>query len=268
MTTGALIFAYDNETIDYQAMAAWSAGNIRHHLGLPVALVTDTDCRYAKDFDKIIVCPRREDSGSRQFADCGLVSWHNTNRMDAYQLSPWDRTLLLDADYVVASDMLHRLTGLDCDLLAHQVACDITAQNDFSGLNYFGSYGMPMSWATVIMFRRSLHAKLVFESMSMIRNNWRHYRHLYQTGNSVYRNDHALSIALAIANGHCLSHPVIPWNLITVLPEHRLSQVAKDHYRVDYVDSENRSRWLEIFNQDFHAMGKKHLGDIVAKNLT
>ena len=27
MTTGALIFAYNNEAIDYEAMARWSAGN-------------------------------------------------------------------------------------------------------------------------------------------------------------------------------------------------------------------------------------------------
>jgi hypothetical protein len=41
MTTGALIFAYNNEQIDYVSMAAWTARNIRRHLNIPVALVTD-----------------------------------------------------------------------------------------------------------------------------------------------------------------------------------------------------------------------------------
>ena len=41
MTTGVLIFAFNNEHIDYLAMANWSAQNIRRHLNLPVAVVTN-----------------------------------------------------------------------------------------------------------------------------------------------------------------------------------------------------------------------------------
>ena len=35
MTTGALIFARNNEQIDYESMARWSAKNIERHLGIP-----------------------------------------------------------------------------------------------------------------------------------------------------------------------------------------------------------------------------------------
>jgi len=267
MTTGALIFAYDNENIDYLSMAAWSADNIRRHLGIPVAVVTDVETDKLKKFDKVIINHRRSDSSTRNFSDAGLITWHNTNRMDAYNLTPWDRTLLLDADYVVSSSDLTKVLEADQDLLCHQTAYDISSQNDFSGLNYFGSHHMPMWWATVVMFRKSQHARLVFESMSMIRDHWKHYVDIYHTGNSVYRNDHSLTIALGIVSGHTLDHPSIPWSLASVLPEHALSQISQDHYRIDFTDSENRRRWIEIKNQDFHAMGKKHLGDIIAKNL-
>ena len=267
MTTGALIFAHDNENIDYLAMAAWSADNIRRHLGIPVAVVTDIQRDILKKFDKVISAPKRTDSSFRNFSDTGLITWHNTNRMDAYSLTPWDQTLLLDADYVVASDDLKKILDTDQDLLAHRSAYDVTSQNDFSGLNYFGSHRMPMWWATVIMFRKSQHARFVFESMSMIRDHWKHYVNIYKTGNSVYRNDHSLTIALGIVNGHTLDYPSIPWSLASILPEHALSQIAQDHYRLDFTDGENRRRCIEIKNQDFHAMGKKYLGDIVAKNL-
>lgn len=267
MTVGALIFAYNNENIDYLSLAAWSAENIRRHLGIPVAVVTDLESDILKKFDKVIINNRRNDPSFRNFSDAGLITWHNTNRMDAYNLTPWDRTLLLDADYVVASDDLKKILGTDRDLLAHQTAYDISSQNDFSGLNYFGLYHMPMWWATVIVFRKSQHARMIFESMSMIRDHWKHYVDIYRTGNSVYRNDHALTIALGIVNGHTLNYPSIPWPLASVLPEHTLSQIAQDHYRLEFVDSENRRRWIEIKDQDFHAMGKKHLGDIVAANL-
>jgi hypothetical protein len=250
MTTGAVIFARNNERIDYVAMAKWSAQNIKRHLGIDTHIVTDDT---------------RMDSGSRHFADAGTVTWHNTNRMDAYRLSPWDRTLVLDADYVVASDQLRSVLDSDQDFLAHRWAYDVTGLNDFQGLNYFGNVRMPMWWATVMVFNRSKQAELIFDAMTMIRNNWTHYRNIYKNTSTTYRNDHALSIALLVVNGHTLDHPGIPWSLATVTPEHKLTQLSADQYRVDFVNSENKSRWTEI-RQDFHAMGKQQLGDIVASN--
>lgn len=248
MTIGAVIFARNNERIDYVAMAKWSAQNIKRHLGIDTHIVTDDT---------------RVDSGSRHFADAGTVTWHNTNRMDAYRLSPWDRTLVLDADYVVASDQLRSVLDCNQDFLAHRWAYDVTGENDFQGLNYFGNVRMPMWWATVMVFNKSKQAELIFNTMAMIRNNWTHYRNIYKNTSSTYRNDHALSIALLIVNGHTLDHPEIPWSLATVTPERKLTQLSADQYRVDFVNSENKSRWIEI-KQDFHAMSKQQLGDIVA----
>jgi hypothetical protein len=185
--------------------------------------------------------------------------------MDAYRLSPWDRTLVLDADYVVASNQLMPLLTVDQDFLAHRLAYDVTGCNNFEGLNYFGNNRMPMWWATVMMFRKSKHAELIFDSMQMIRDNWAHYRALYKNSTATYRNDHALSIALGIVNGHTIDHLGIPWGLASLTPEHKLTQVDKDRYRVDFINTENKPRWIEL-TQDFHAMGKQQLGDIVANN--
>jgi hypothetical protein len=250
MTTGALIFARNNEKIDYVAMAKWSARNIERHLGIPTHIVTD-----------------ESDPGNnaRHFTDVGHVTWHNLSRMDAYQASPWEQTLLLDADYVVASDQLKALLNSNQDFLAHRLAYDVTGLNTFEGLNSFGDNCMPMWWATVIMFRRGDYARLIFESMRMIRDNWTHYRNLYKNSKATYRNDHALSIALGMVNGHTLTHAGIPWGLASLTPEHKLTQLSADQYRVDFVNSENKPRWIELTN-DFHAMGKQQLGDIVASN--
>jgi len=249
MTTGALIFARNNEEIDYVAMARWSAGNIKRHLGIPTHIVTDD----------------AETTNTRYFSDIGNVIWHNLNRMDAYQLSPWDRTLVLDADYVVASNQLQSVLEVDQDFLAHRWAYDVTGNNNFEGLNYFGNNCMPMWWATVMMFRKSNHARLIFESMRMIKDNWTHYRNLYKNTTATYRNDHALSIALGIVNGHTLDHAGIPWKLASLTPEHKLTQTSQDCYRVNFINTENKPRWVEL-QQDFHAMGKQQLGEIVASN--
>lgn len=249
MTTGAVIFARNNEHIDYVSMAQWSAKNIERHLGIPTHIITDS----------------APSDNTRHFTDVGQVTWHNLNRTDAYHLSPWDRTLVLDADYVVASNQLTSMLDCDADFLAHRWAYDVTGRNDFTGLNWFGDVRMPMWWATVMVFNKSKSAQLIFDAMAMIRDHWTHYRNIYKNSVTTYRNDHALSIALGIVNGHTLDHNGIPWQLASLTPEHDLTQLDQDCYRVDFVNTEGQPRWVEL-RQDFHAMGKRQLGDIVANN--
>jgi hypothetical protein len=250
MTIGALIFAFNNEHVDYEAMARWSANNIERHLGIPTRIITN------QDVEPIA-------GSTRTFQDLpSQVTWYNVNRIDAYNLSPWDRTLVLDADYVVASNQLQVLLEADIDFVAHRTAYDVTAKETFEDLDTFGDHRMPMWWATVMMFRRSEQARLIFESMQMIRQYWDHYRALYGMSRTTYRNDFALSIALGMVNGHVLNHDNIPWKLATVTHEHKLTKIGLDEYRVDWTDTESRPRWITL-THDFHAMGKGYLGAIV-----
>jgi hypothetical protein len=266
MTTGALIFAFNNDHIDYVAMANWSAGNIHRHLNIPVCLVTDQPPALPHVFDCVVIAAP-EGAGQRYFSDYDTtVTWHNTNRMDAYKLSPWDQTLVLDADYVIASNHLTTVLASGQDFVCYRWATDVTGLQTFEDLNYFGNHRMPMWWATVMMFRRSTAAELLFDSMQMIRDNWTHYRNLYKNPNPTYRNDHALSIALNTVNGHTLKVNSIPGTLASITPEHRLTQLHPDSYRVDFLTPDKKARWI-MLTQDFHAMGKQQLGAIVANPL-
>lgn len=264
MTAGALIFAFNNEHTDYLAMAAWSADRIRRHLNIPVAVITDCiDSSRLVKFDRVIAADPVA-GGTRYFDDYKqTVTWYNASRTDAYSLTPWDRTLLLDADYVVCGDGLKNLLEMPQEFICHRLAWDITSQNYFEGLNRFGQHKMPMWWATVIMFQQSNMAQYVFDSMNMIRNNWKHYKDLYHITSSHYRNDYALSIALGIVSGHTLKVDNIPWSLASVLPEHELVQIDKDHFEIRFQD-QGKLKKMDWKDMDFHAMGKKHLGDIIA----
>ena len=62
-----------------------------------------------------------------------------------------------------------------------------------------------------------------------------------------------------------MNHAGIPWQLATLTPEHQLTRLDQDRYRVDFVNGEGKTRWMEL-RQDFHAMGKRQLGAIVANN--
>jgi hypothetical protein len=243
-------------------MASWTAENIRRHLGIPVALVTDQPTKLK--FEQVIIQASAGDNG-RWFGDYGTnVVWRNQTRANAYELSPWNQTLVLDADYVVASDQLKTVLASPEEFLAHRWAYDITGINNFDGLNYFGTYHMPVWWATVMMFRHSDYAKLLFKTMAIVRDNWAHYRNIYKNSNGTYRNDHALSIALGVVNGHTLNYNGIPWNLASLTPDHQLTQIASDEYRINFLTSNQKPCWITLHGQDFHAMGKKTLGEIVA----
>jgi hypothetical protein len=51
--------------------------------------------------------------------------------------------------------------------------------------------------------------------------------------------------------------------LASVLPEHEIKQIDEDHFEIKYQDQGKMKR-ITWHGMDFHAMGKKHLGDIIA----
>lgn len=265
MTTGALIFAFNNEHTDYIALAAWNAANIRRHLNIPVAVITDqTDrAQSMNQFDRVISAASQA-GGTRYFSDYDQsVTWYNAGRADAYDLSPWQHTLLLDADYVVASTELQTVLDSTSDIMCFASAFDTVTGQDLVNHATFGRYQSPMYWATVIKFTRGARAQFVFDSMKMIRQHWAHYRNLYGIADATYRNDYALSIAIGIVSGHTGCFDTIPWSMATVMPEHTVEQLEQDHYRLGWTNQMNRRQHISFCGLDLHVMGKSHLENII-----
>ena len=262
LTQGVVIFAFNNEATDYLAMAAWSAKNIRRHLNLPVAVVTDAPEVAAQHKVEHIIVTAPDTGGSRHFADYGTnVTWHNAGRINAYELSPFDQTLVLDADYVVACKQLLTVLQMPQQFAAFNRAINPAHEVEFST---FGEHQMPMWWATVMMFRRGNISQYIFDSMQMIRQNWQHYRDLYSIHQSNYRNDYALSIAMGLIIGHDSTVTAIDWPMINATPEQRLTCFGPDSYALEYTNADNRLKTMSWINMDFHAMGKQHLEAIIA----
>lgn len=267
MTTGALIFAFNNDHTDYLSMAAWCANNVRRYLDIPVAVITNAvDHSALASFDQVIFVDPQS-GGSRWFADYQThVTWYNAGRADAYDLSPWDNTLVLDSDFVVNSGSLAQLFDSPQDFLCFR-HCSNIVDPDQILLPTFGRFHMPMWWATVMWFRRSNTAHYIFDSMKMIRSHWTHYRDLYGIAEETFRNDYALSIAIGIVSGHTWQANEIPWNMLASLPEHRLAlrQISDQQYWIiDYQNSQGKDRTMSLVGVDFHAMGKQSLGAVIA----
>ena len=262
MTTGAVIFAVGDGAINYASMAAWSAKRIQRFLDLPTTLITDQEVDDPA-FDQVLRITRTPSERTRWFSDLAQsVPWHNLDRCDAYDLSPYDRTLLLDADYVVNSSRLRPIIDHYEHFWCHRHAYTVGVGQTF---DTFGRHRHPMWWATVIAFGRDAQSEFIFDSMRMIRDNWQHYRDLYHIDTPLFRNDYALSIALPLVNGHVQS-VVQPGAMMNIMPEHRLSQVDEYTFEVTWECSQGRVHTNLLETYDFHAMCKRDLGAIVASH--
>jgi len=261
MKKGCLIFAFNNNVFDYVRLANFSAKNIKRHLDLPTSIITDKEIEFDHEFDEVVLVDK-PNSSQRLFLEIGNAQeWINGDRCNAFDLSPYNETILLDADYVVSSDRLNTLFKANANLLYHKYSCNIVGDKVFEQTsNCFGVYSMPMSWATVMFFNKSKYANTFFNTMQMIQQNYKHYSEIFNFASSPYRNDYALSIADNLLNGHYLNNKhEIPWNLMAALPNDYVVKLAEDTYEILYNDKTNR---VVVKNHDIHVMGKINLRQI------
>lgn len=247
MSRGAVILARDSGDISYTGMAQWSAERIQRHLGIPTTIIKD----------------QSEANGAREMGS-GQMTWYNLDRFRAWELSPYDETLLLDADYVVSSDRLASLFGSYEDMLAMRYAYDVTARRDYTDLNWFGRHRMPSAWATVIYFRRTRVTEMIFHMIQMIQQHWPHYKDIYGITERRFRNDYALAMALNVVHGHLGHWPAIPWHMANADLDCDIQQIDEDDFEIRFHDSRERPRRVMVREQDIHVMNKSALGAVIA----
>lgn len=257
MSKGVVIIAKNPGTIDYVKIALWQARRIRKFLDLPTTIITDQQIN-TKDAS-VVLTTTNVSKSVRKFKDAGKTNWINTARWEAFTLSPYDETILLDADYVVSTDNLLSLFNSTEELIAFKNAYDVTGVDNFSGLNNFGQLHMPMYWATAVYFRKTSWARGVFEMMEMIERDYTHYAELYKFTPHPFRNDYALSIALNTLNGHNPSViKAIPWQLATATPTTEVKQIGDTTFELHYKKNDKPFRVIAK-DMDLHVMAKTYL---------
>lgn len=209
MSTGALIFAHNNTGVDYVKLAVFAAHRVKKFLNIPVSLVTENIEWLNKTypdhpFDKVIEVPS-EKSASKIFHDGSLSSkpleWKNLSRNQAYDITPYDRTLVLDSDYILNSEILKIALERDATFQIYQTSFDLAGWRDTTYFQKINPYSIPFYWATVFVFDKNIITKTFFDLISYIKANWLYFRTLYNITAAVYRNDFAFSIAIHIMNG-------------------------------------------------------------------
>lgn len=264
MTKGILLFAIDTEEKSYTDMARYCSEKIKEHLRLPVALVTNRDIVDSL-FDHVINIESIE-AQSRIIPATGVKeSWNNFGRYQAYDLSPFDETVLIDTDYICHSNKLLKLFEFNQPFMCHKRRVYLGSQI-YTEVEYFGRE-LEMYWATVVYFKKSNEAKCVFDMMKMIQKNYDHYGKLYRFRSTPYRNDFALSIALNTVYGHSIPTTVeIPWSLMNVEFNTDVTVKSSESWELKFnrrVDSKIIDYRITTYNQDLHILNKDALFRII-----
>lgn len=267
---GILIYAFNNQRIDYFAQAEWCADRVNHFLGLPVTIVTDATSQNGRSSNHNIVYSAPETGGQRVYnpnLEHTADTWINGNRYQSWDLSPYSETVVLDSDYVVCSDQLLKLFESPISVTAIKNVYDITGRDDYAPYRWISSRrGLHHYWATVLFFRRDQISRDFFEMMAMIRQHYQHYAKLYKFSSAPFRNDFAASIALTAIYGHLPeSVPEIPWPMANVFSDVEISMIDHDTFDLYYtMGPEKKHRRTRISGQDFHFMNKIALAGLYA----
>lgn len=219
MTKGALLIARNNGELDYAKQAVFLAKRIKQHLNIPTSVITDS-VDYINDsldhtvFDEIIPIGYTNDNNTRKYYDGTLASktlnFKNNYRINAYDLSPYDETLLLDTDYIISNDLFKSCFDSLSDLQMFSKSQDIANIRDSREFIHISEYSVDFYWATVVFFRKTPNNELFFNLIKHIQDNWSHYVSVYQLSSSLFRNDFAFSIAAHILNGFMTGDYVSP----------------------------------------------------------
>ncbi len=247
MTTGALLFAFDSE-VKYTLLANECAKRIKRYLNIPVSLVTDikldTDL-----YDQQVIVEKPTNKNRHQSR-----IWYNGRRSHAFDYTPYQRTIILDTDYMLNGSNLLTCINSTQSFFAHK-----TVQPVFKNkhIEKFGIRDTHMWWATVVVFDKSTFSNDVFDCWKMVEQNYYHYASIFEFDPRQFRNDFALSIALLICNGTGTEQCDIPWPLFNVDPKIKVTYDGKWWL-------EHTTRRLCIEHNDLHIMGKEYLEKLYA----
>ena len=207
---GIIVFAFNTDKVNYVGIADKTSAIASKTLGLPITLVTDHNSQPVFEYDNVIRVENNK-SNIRPTIKGEMGQWRNFDRYMAYELSPYDETILVDIDYLILDDSLLKLfeTDFDYKLMFNTISPDKQMSTDM------GVRSLDFVWATVVLFRKTRKTKMYFDLIGRIQRNYGYYKALYNCSGT-YRNDFAFAIANHILNGYATDKKLgIPWRMIT-----------------------------------------------------
>jgi hypothetical protein len=233
---GVVLFAVNTATVDYVRIAEQAARLIKHTLNLPTTIITDLGVPSLANY---------------RTGYAGGTEWKNGGRYRAYELSPYDETILLDSDYLQLDSSL--LTILDTTVDYKLMHNNQSPEQSMSG--NMGQLSLDYVWATAITFKRTDKTQMLFDLVGRIERNYAYYQKLYHLRERNFRNDYAFAIANNIINGYTTNTTQsIPWTMLTLDKLIKNIEITGEKM---IIREENSAHVIAL--QNIHVMDKDYL---------
>ena len=245
MTKGVLLFCFDTADTRYHSILERCVTLVMKNLKLPITVVTNFKTfKRMKPMGFINYKFIEPEPGNTKLGK----EWNNVDRHMAYELSPYEVTLVMDIDYFPFTDNLKQFMDTKYDFLISKSAYDLTDRKSF---DYRRSGMIDMVWATVFVFRKTSRAKRVFDMIKYVKSFYPYFIEMYRIRDKRFRNDYAFAIALEQANG-MISYDTLPITLPTLPPDCKVLDMDQQGIAWQYNDQINYTR-----DQDVHVLNKE-----------
>lgn len=269
MTKGALLIASNNSKIDYILQALYSASRIKKYLNIPVSLVTETPDAlevYSDKisiFDKIIPVVPANDYTTRTYRDghngTSDLKFKNTLRTQVYELTPYDETLVMDADVIISNNQYLKCFDQSHDLLMYKQCFDVNSTRKIKEFEKITDQGVEFYWATCTFFRKTPTNTVFFNLVQHVQENYQHYKRMYYISSGIFRNDFVFSIAIHIMNGFTTGDFVkpLPGTLYYSTDRDELIQINEEKLTLILEEkNENEKSIVSLNGCNVHVMNK------------
>jgi hypothetical protein len=283
MNKGILIYAHNSRNLDYLDLALISGRLAKKNLKVSVSLVTDRSTIEWSEksnkltsvneiFDQIILSDDYVHGYHRRLYD-GInhkeeIPFLNKDRCSAWDLTPYDQTLLIDSDFLIMSEALNEYWSIDSDFIIAEGANDLNFESRLEyNDRYISEVGIEMRWATTIMFKKTEFSKKIFDTVKFVRENYSYFGDLYRFDYRTFRNDIAFSVANHILNGQMNLHQYFLPCISTSIDKDILIDVKKDRlfflisskYENSYVPCSNSGHDIHVMNKQSLIRNKEKL---------
>ena len=246
MSKGCIILANDTDEFRYTKLAEIAAARVEQHLKIPVEIVSD----------EVV----RENHRTLRNINDKLV-WKNLNRTKIYDITPWDRTLVIDADYIINGNTL--LSHLEADF---DFAMVRDMYNPMTGDPFQPKMGystIQQMWATVMIFNKSDIAAKIFAMADHVLDHYDYYAKVYCCPPRPLRNDYAFTIACHLVGGYgngdfaLRGYRMANCDFSTEIMELNDTDVLVSHAR------EEGKRHIQRLKMDVHVQNKASLFGLI-----
>lgn len=273
---GGLIFAHNSEQIDYALLAVIAAGLAKSHLAIPFTLITDSSTlewmkksdlynKALSIFEHIKIFEVANDNNKRRLMDgkdSQIIPFKNSSRSQAYFLTPYERTLLIDSDFLINSQNLLPYLNSDYPMMISRSMNPINGADIGIHDRYVSDVGIRLFWATCMIFNKNKENELLFSLVDHIKNNYHLYSDLYGYQNTIqFRNDIAFSIAIHIISGFIDNRLEFLPSLLTAFDNEVLLDVDDNRYKFLVENGLGSDSYILCSTKklDIHVMNKQSI---------